>query len=327
MLVTNPRTCSNLLVRILNLDKQPHTKHGGYHFLDCFFVMMGKDAMTKPGSEWNEEQRNAIWEKFLESIEKLEKTTTPEPDDGTQVVFTKEHVETFTNPMTLVNYSLGIKDDTAEAMTWDVGTHSGKEPRSPLNQTIFPDSYLESWNPVFLVRHPIRAFESILRSFNDVLVKSEQMPFEPSEEAKLALISGHMTLSWTRRLWEFYESKGIVSLIVDADDLVTQPQAVTQKLADWVGIDKDTLQYTWSEVTGKELESKEHAMKRMLSSLHASAGVTVDPSKLAKNLGSPEEQLPKWKKEFGEEYGERMKGWVEGAMGDYEFLRERRMMP
>ncbi|KAK4495363.1 hypothetical protein PRZ48_013694 [Zasmidium cellare] len=328
MLVTNPRTCSNLLVRILNLDKQPHTKHGGYHFLECFFVMYGLGAVHTPPSQWTEEQKNAVWEKYRSSIEALEKTATTEESDGTRIVFTKEHVETFTNPITLVNFALEIEDDqdAASSMTWDVGNHSASSPCSPLNQTIFPDSYLLSWSPVFLIRHPVRAFESIVCSMTDVLAADERFSNAP-EEVKMALISAHLTLSWTRKLWQFYESKGVPSLIIDADDLVMKPQATTQALAEWVGFDKNALQYTWTEASDNERAAKEAAMRRMLSSLDASAGVTVDPSKLAKNVGSAEEQMPKWRKEFGDVMAEKMWRSIERTMPDYEYLMERRLRP
>lgn len=297
--------------------------------MECFFLMLGMGAMNTPPSDWTEEQRGAVWAKYQSSIEALEKTMTIEPDDEeTEILFTKEHVETFTNPITLCNYALGIEKDesAASSMSWDVGGDKGSSPRSPLNQTVFSDSYLLRYSPIFLVRHPVRAFESIVRSFRDVLSQDERFTHVP-EAGTVALISAHLTLSWTRILWQFYESKGVPSLIIDADDLVTQPQAVTQALAEFVGFDKEAMRYTWTEASDSEKAAKEAAIRRMLSSLDASAGVTADPTKLAKNVGSVEDQVPRWTEELGEEMAQKMKTSIEATMGDYEFLRERRLRP
>ena len=233
-----------------------------------------------------------------------------------------------TPQISCIMHALGIKDhdDAAPTMTWDVGNHSAWSPRSPLNQTIFPDSYLLRWSPVFLVRHPVRAFESIVRSLSDVFATDERFTNAP-EEAKMALINAQMTLNWSKTLWQFYESKGVPSLVIDADDLVTHPQAITQTLAEWVGFERHSLQYTWSEASDNERAAKEAAMRRMLSTLDASAGITVDPSKLAKNVGSVEDHLPKWKNEFGDKMAEKLRRAVEDAMDDYEFLRARRLRP
>lgn len=267
-----------------------------------------------------------MWAKYQSSIENLEKTATPEPDDGTQLIFTKEHVETFTNPMALCDLAFGRQGNQASPMSWNIDPYEDeKEARSPLNQTIFPDSYLLTWKPVFLIRNPCRAFESMLRSISDVFEADDTFRDAP-KEAKMAIVRSQMTLGWTRSLWQFYESKGVSSLIIDADDIVTQPQGITQQLAEWIGFDKDVLKYAWNEATDSEKAAKGVTMSRMLSSLDASAGVTVDASKLAKNI-KVDEQVPKWKAEFGDERADMLRECVETAMEDYEWLKERRMRP
>ncbi|KAF7185617.1 hypothetical protein HII31_13114 [Pseudocercospora fuligena] len=319
MLVTNPRTCSNLLVRILGLDNQPHTKHGGYHFLGCTIAMCTHNIWEKKGDEWTEEQRQFAYGVYKKGIESLEEELTPGPDD--KICFTKEHVETFIEPTALAkNMHPGHK---AQPLTFEIPGYSSE--KSAGNETIFSDAYLESWNPIFLVRHPARAFESIYRSFIDV-VKTPVCE-GASQESIDKLIEIHMTLSWSRKLYEFYGSRGMDPIIIDADDVVVSTEALTHKLAEYIGFDTNVLQYKWNECTKDDQEKQAAHMRRMLSSLNESNGVKADPAKLSSSIKSAAELVPKWTEEFGEKTAKNLERWVEAAMPDYEYLRERRMRP
>lgn len=321
MLISNPRTCSNLLVRILALEQQPHTKHGSYHFLECTIAMCANNMWEQNTDAWTEEQKQTVHKMYQDGIENLERDVTP--DDDTKICFTKEHVETFTEPTALGRFVHGEKSSEIKPWTWEIPGYASEYSAS--NQTIFPDAYLESWNPIFLVRHPARAFESIYRSIMDV--SKTPIVAEASEESIQKLIESHMTLSWTRDLYEWYGGRGFDPIVIDAEDVVVNTEALTQRLARYIGFDGEKLQYSWNEC-GQDVQAKQEAhVRRMLSSLNESKGVKADPSKLSSHIKSAEELLPKWTEEFGEQTANHMKRWVEGAMPDYEYLRERRMRP
>ncbi|EME80915.1 uncharacterized protein MYCFIDRAFT_87051 [Pseudocercospora fijiensis CIRAD86] len=319
MLVTNPRTCSNLLVRILGLDNQPHTKHGSYHLLGCTIAMSTNNLWEKNADEWTEEQRQFTHGVYKKGIEDLEGNLTPGPED--KICFTKEHVETFIEPTTLSKYIHG--HHKAEPLTFDIPGYSSD--KSAGNETVFPDAYLESWNPIFLVRHPARAFESVYRSFIDVA--KTPVSAGSSQKSIDGFIELTMTLSWTRKLYEFYGSRGMDPIIIDADDVVVNAEPLTHKLAEYIGFDTNALQYKWNECSKDQKEKQEAHFQRMLSSLNESNGVKVDPAKLSSSIKSAAELVPKWTEEFGEATAKKLERWVEAAMPDYNYLRERRMRP
>ncbi|KXT01761.1 hypothetical protein AC578_2791 [Pseudocercospora eumusae] len=319
MLVTNPRTCSNLLVKILGLDNQPHTKHGSYHFLGCTIAMATNNLWEKKCDEWTKEQRQFAYGVYAKGIESLEGEMTPGPND--KICFTKEHVETFIDPSILEKYIYG--DHKAQPFTFDIPGYSSE--KSAGNETVFSDAYLESWNPIFLVRHPARAFESMYQSFIDV-VKTPACE-GATQESIDKFIEFSMTLSWSRKLYDFYGSRGMDPVILDADDIVVSTEAVTQKLARYIGFDTNSLQYKWNELSKEDKEKQGAHMQRMFSSINESNGVKVDPAKLSSGIKSAAELVPKWTEAFGEETAKKIERWVEAAMPDYEYMRERRMRP
>ncbi|KXT10083.1 hypothetical protein AC579_1566 [Pseudocercospora musae] len=319
MLVTNPRTCSNLLVRILGLDNQPHTKHSSYHFLGCVIAMCTSNLWERKGNEWTEEERQFTYGVYKKGIESLERELTPGPED--KICFVKEHVESFIEPSVLLKFMHG--DHKVQPLTFDFPGYSSE--KSAGNETIFPDAYLESWNPIFLVRHPARAFESMYRSFIDVF--KTPVCEGVSQESTDKFFEHAMTLSWSRKLYDFYGSRGMDPIILDADDVVVSTEALTQKLAEYIGLDSNRLQYKWNAYSKDDQEKQSAHERRMFSSINESNGVKADPAKLSSSIKSAAELVTKWTEAYGEETAKKLERWVEAAMPDYEYLRERRMRP
>ena len=110
-------------------------------------------------------------------------------------------------------------------------------------------------------------------------------------------------------------------IIVDADDLISYP-GVVRKLAGEIGGDAEELVFEWEAVEGEELEGVDAVARVYESTLLASRGVVE--GKRAGDL-EIEREVGGWKREFGEGVAERLKGYAEAAMGDYEYLKGRRL--
>src|SRR4051812_24913641 len=96
LLISHPRTASNLLVRILALDNQPNFAHYGTNELPGYFFQAAARLETDlglrgiPVGEWSEEHRSKVKQKMKDCIDNLEKYMKSAEMDGKNV-FVKEH--------------------------------------------------------------------------------------------------------------------------------------------------------------------------------------------------------------------------------------------
>jgi hypothetical protein len=190
---------------------------------------------------------------------------------------------------------------------------------SPNNKTVLPDSFLFTFHPTFLIRHPALVFPSYYRAHMDTYGH----PTTKAEElALIAELEPWMTFHWQRTLYEFYSSGPSKPTILDADDVILSP-AVVMKHAELIGLEKENLQWDWEPLGLEELSKiPEGRGRRFVSTISRSAG--VEKGKVGEGLDL-EVEAGKWMEEFGELVGGRMEVWVKGALSDYEFLRERRL--
>lgn len=117
-------------------------------------------------------------------------------------------------------------------------------------------------------------------------------------------------------------SKPCKPIVVDADDLISDREVV-RRLAGMVGGDPEELVFEWDAVEGEELEGVGAVARVYESTLLASRGVVVE----GKGAGGLEieKEVEGWRGEFGGEVAGRLRGFVEAAMGDYEYLKARRL--
>lgn len=81
--------------------------------------------------------------------------------------------------------------------------------------------------------------------------------------------------------------------------------------------------YDWYiELFKEELERMPGHIRRMRSTIDGSHGIVQ--GKTAKGLDMDEE-VAKWKAEFGDEGGVKVEKWVRAAMPDYEYMRAKRL--
>jgi hypothetical protein len=218
----------------------------------------------------------------------------------------KEHTVFLSGPDKLVCFA--YHDDQMEPLL----LQERDQPASPhTNPTSLPDHFLLSMQPIFLIRHPALMLPSYLRASK--LIRPDVHPSDPRSAI-------HMTLRYTRELYDWYLENAIdgrESRVIDADDVMTNPAAVRQ-LCTETGLDPDALQYEWEEVVDNRPKWKVFTAR-----INASKGIIEGLD--ARSL-DVEMEMKKWVNEWGEDEAESLARYVEGAMGDYEYLKGKRVM-
>jgi hypothetical protein len=82
------------------------------------------------------------------------------------------------------------------------------------------------------------------------------------------------------------------------------------------------LKFSWTPKRKEELDKLWDVERRMLSTISASTDIVE--GKTASGIVIDDE-VAKWKGEFGEDEGAKIERWVRDAMWDYEYLKARRL--
>ncbi|EEP76277.1 predicted protein [Uncinocarpus reesii 1704] len=328
LFVSHPRSASNLLVRMLGLDEQPKVAQRwlhGYFYIQMWFLADKLGLRTKNVDDWTEHERFEMRKGYQECFNKVEEhLADAEKED--KIVVDKEHSYYLLEPASQFKFHFGADKVSEPEWMLDIPEKYGpNKTRSEGNITLFSDEYLDSWKPVILIRHPALMFPSYYRAMTDIL-KMESREIDEGLKKDLDLI---LSLYCSRNLYDWYAKRLGKSdpeswpILLDADDVIGTPEIVL-KLSDIMGLDRDSLLFTWGEATVETNGSLSDRVKRMTSTLSASTGVIQ--TKIAGDLDIDVEAR-KWREEFGEEVGMHMERWVRAAMPDYEYLREQRLRP
>lgn len=336
LLITYPRTASNLLVKILSLESQTavvSNEKGGYFFWDAFMTGRATGSTYKPIEHWNVEETDRIRRAFQQSLNDLEGKSEVAKSEG-KIMFAKEHAQWFANPAEVNKYLSGHNGQAnlpfsikIPDLSISTGTFSSN------NLTVLPDEYLETWTPTFLIRHPALAFPSFYRSMLDLEKEGLASPHELQPLLKL-----NSTLKWTRLLYDWYCQHGSNSstnhsdnihfpLLLDAQDVVNQPEVVV-RYCELIGMDRTKLKFEWSrEAPERNSHLPDGAAQRtpeevMMATLNHSSTLLRGKAPVVLNMASEAE---KWREEFGKNIGKQMEDWVLNAMPDYHYLRARRL--
>lgn len=318
-LLTSPRTASNLLVKMLNLDEQGvrPARHGGYFFLPTIEKHFLLDQ--KPLDTWTEEESAAINDIIQKCSQNFQDHIAAAEQEG-QKLFIKEHSIMLNHPRAEDHYINGSKEPRAITEATPFPIKGISEPtRSKLNLTIFPDEFLKTWNPTFLIRHPALMIPSLYRATqSDAELNGIQRPRKEPCATEL-------TMRWHRTLYEFFaensSNDSVWPIVLDADDIMTSPELVP-KYAKLAGLDDSKVRRSWEKAAEQDVKKLSTMEQRMLDTINAST--TIDNSKIAGNINIDQEVV-KWTKEFGEAEAKKLEKWVRDAIPDYEFLHSKRM--
>ncbi|PGH27930.1 hypothetical protein AJ80_00480 [Polytolypa hystricis UAMH7299] len=348
-LLSQPRSASNLLVRMLALNEQSSVAK--WHELGYFFLHTIWDRETigpKAIEKMTQEEKTVLRASYQKGADEFERYLAAAEKEG-KTAFVKEHCFNISDPtvhdmfhsqhiehagLSPSSAPVGEEPWTVQLRGEGYGTSLG---RSQLNKTIFPDAFLQTWHPIILIRHPALMFPSMFRAEADL----RRLAGHDGED--MSNMNADMTLYWARSHYDYFadhfnkttqipggedddekkEDSIKWPLVIDADDIITEPEVVT-RLAEITNLDISKVKFSWDE-TGEGEKSQQAAwMTRMKDTLQASTGILRN--KAATNIDISEE-AKKWKVEFGGKYGELMEKWVRDAMPDYEFLRCKRLRP
>ncbi|OAA81566.1 hypothetical protein LEL_01111 [Akanthomyces lecanii RCEF 1005] len=198
-------------------------------------------------------------------------------------------------------------------------------PSPRTNPTLLSDEMLLSFAPVFLIRHPALVVESYYRAID----------FPPAPDLWRSNAPWSTSLHFTRALFEWYEAATLSSpstvgaevgnlsiskthpIVVDADDILEGD--TVQRLAEMIGMDPEQILQQWD---AQSTEGLDPGKKRFLKGLWESTG--IDMSKSSRGLDL-ETKFGSWNELHGVEVGEALADLTKRQMGDYMWLKCRKI--
>ncbi|KAE8355391.1 hypothetical protein BDV28DRAFT_45475 [Aspergillus coremiiformis] len=342
LLVSYPRTASNLLVKILALPNQPDVlanDYGGYFFMDVFTCGSKDGRANKPADQWTKEECDKVRAAFQACLDEIERYSARAEKEN-KMLFTKEHAFWLYNPMAFGRMMYGTNgayDSRFHLQFPEI--YGPSQTYSPTNETIFSDEYLRTWRLAFLIRHPALVFPSFYRA----MIKLMSANILQKDELR-SVLEANMSLKWTRMLYDWGMENNdakYTPLLLDAHDVIHNPRVVA-RFCELVGLDPHKLQFEWEKEPGTNavrnteasLEQRDTTEQEsltiknkqvraiMLSSLAGSPGVLRNKAPETVDVAI---EASKWRKEFGEESGLLIETAVLAAMPDYEYLKARRI--
>ncbi|KAF9888138.1 hypothetical protein FE257_009274 [Aspergillus nanangensis] len=336
LLISYPRTASNLLLKMMSLERQPRVisnRRGGYYFWDAFMKGRATTSAWRPVEQWTDEDIEEMQSAFQQSCDNLESESQVSKLHG-KIFFAKEHAQWLADPSEVSNYLFDYDGYAASPFTIRIpDSYETLRSFHPNNFTVLPDDYLETWTVTFLIRHPALAFPSFYRA----MMELEKGGFARSDEFH-HLMELNATLRWTRLLYDWCSERKEASrlangsrprypLLLDAHD-ITHDHRLVMKYCELLGMDPTRVQTQWDSIDPQSsdepevIESIRGPEAIMLSTLRQSRQSIKDKTPHLVDISL---ERKKWNREFGEEVGEKMTYWVKKAMPDYDYLRSRRL--
>ncbi|THY20742.1 hypothetical protein D6D01_06636 [Aureobasidium pullulans] len=294
ILFDQSRSASHLLAKILS--KQP--KLGKLHNL--YSTCRGKQVEWLTSDGWQNGMAEADYSAFKASARKAtavwqEALVRSQSDN--KILLIHDHPFSSAHPehvQSIINSSSII-------------------PSIPENFTSIPDTLLLHANtiPVLTIRDPRLAVPSayrVLTSFG----------FPHGSGRPNFLIS--TTLIWQRRLYDFFCSHGVQPMVIDADDIMTDPE-YCRFVCEKLDLEPDLACVEWERITEEEKANIHPILYASQMGLLESTG--LDASRAANNVDFVVEEK-RWEDEFGDDVAV-VREMVKSGMPHYRYLRERRL--
>ncbi|KAJ5542922.1 hypothetical protein N7535_005344 [Penicillium sp. DV-2018c] len=324
LLVSVPRTASNLLLKVLNISNQPNlitNPKCGYFFYDAFMTAAKDARLNRPLDQWTADEKNETKSVFQRCLHDLEEYSARASAEN-RIMFAKEHAFWFANPGAFTR-SLGgtdTPDDLKEFRMSIPESYGPTQTFSASNQTVLSDEYLRTWRIAFVIRHPALAWPSLYRAMQKLLKEG----YIDDDGIKGASIV-NMTLSWTRKLFDWcieQPDESVTPLVIDANDVIHNPAVVT-KFCEMAGLDPAVMQFEWSAKPPAEGNAEEEMenQKRIgifLSTLQESTGIVKEKAPASVDIDA---EVVKWRVEFGDDVAQLLEKATSDSMADYVYLK------
>ncbi|EKV13445.1 hypothetical protein PDIG_38270 [Penicillium digitatum PHI26] len=339
LLVSIPRTASNLFLKILNIHNQPNvltSQKGGDFFYDAFMTVSRDGRVDKPLDEWTTDARSETKAIIQRCFNNLEDYSTRARSEN-KIMFAKEHAFWFLNPGFFTSPSssapMPSPEQLEEFRVSMPDQYGPSQTFSANNKTVLPDEYLRTWQIAFIIRHPALAYPSMYRAMQ----KLSQSGFIDDDDIK-GMSFTNMSLEWTRKLFDWcleQPDEPVTPLVVDANDIIHHPGAVV-KFCEKTGLNTASMQFEWNSSEKSVNETPEsadygepaeltlhrNASSIMFSTLAESTGVVKDKAPLSVDVDA---EVAKWRVEFGDEVAELLEKATRDSMSDYEYLKANRV--
>ncbi|KAJ4022787.1 hypothetical protein NW752_000009 [Fusarium irregulare] len=176
------------------------------------------------------------------------------------------------------------------------------------NPTIFPDTWLLQWRPLFLIRHPALTFESWYRA------ESGARHIDLADRSW----AFYTTYQYSRQLYDWFLSSGLKTskpIVIDADDILENGPAI-KDLCLSIGMDENKILYEWDTI-----QAPENAGRRELKFMSEYwSSTSVGNSKSSRGIDL-QAVYGRWEKDFGASAASELHRIVERSMVDYNYLR------
>ncbi|KAK1466890.1 hypothetical protein CMEL01_10883 [Colletotrichum melonis] len=186
----------------------------------------------------------------------------------------------------------------------------------PTNPTVLPLSILRKFQWTFLIRHPRRSIPSYYRCTQPPLdAVTGWTNFNPAE-------AGYEEL---RRLFDYLIRERIVDekdlLVVDADDMLDDPEAVIRAYCAHVGLDFTDNMLNWTDEDTKVAQEKFAKWNGWHDDAIGSTSLKPRDKKHKKVITRESEEA-EWLKKYGEKGLKEIRECVDANVKDYEYLKK-----
>lgn len=184
------------------------------------------------------------------------------------------------------------------------------------NPTVLPDYFMHTVYPVILIRHPalmIPSYYRISKEAHGATVDDEDFPI-------------NVTFRWSRLIFDYYrtingaDKPGIQATVLDSSRMLGNPEEVMTKVCEAAGLDAGQLQFQWTQVLEEQKGKVSEGTMAFRRDFLLSTG--VERKEGVEKEVSLEREVEKWEEEFGWEVAGVLRGFVEGTMEDYLYLRQ-----
>ncbi|KAK4501176.1 hypothetical protein PRZ48_006982 [Zasmidium cellare] len=297
LMFSQPRTACHVLERMLS--KQSNTAYFGHAFNESIPIAAGwesKKSCVDGMPESEKAQFEAAvgrecnrWKQELEAAEK----------DG-QKFFLHTHP-----------YFLQSRERALEYVKAPIKDHA-----TATKHALVPDELLlrPGTKPFFVIRHPYLWIPSAVRA------TAANLKFGGFGDGGKGIYYMVGSLTWSRELFDWYQTKGITPVVTDAEDFLSG-EAYVRHLCKNVGLNPDEALLSWDKGADTFDEEMPELLRNVQDNLLQSSGAKA--GRKAKDIDLEAEPV-KWDAEFGEN-SKMVRELVDLAMPHYEHLWRQRL--
>ncbi|KAL4750529.1 hypothetical protein BDW72DRAFT_193748 [Aspergillus terricola var. indicus] len=301
------RTASHVLCRLLS--NQPGWIQSNYHFKRAFDFARESFGWG-PLTDVSRQQRQDFEKLLQDGFDEIQLELRSAATEG-KVLFLKEHTFYIWEPSRLSQSMWGGPRGPPFTVVEEGSPLSSASKKT--NPTIFPDSFLKSWKPIFLIRHPALSFESWYRA------ESGARHVDISDKSW----AFYTSFQYSRQLYDWFiantSEQASIPIVVDADDIL-EKRSTIEALCSSLGMDTQHILYEW-EVIQPPHGASCRELKFMSEYWNSTS---IDTSKTSRGLDMAA-KYTRWLDDFGRDVADELWKLVEEAMPDYDYLKSRKI--